>query len=57
MTRFLGRTTWTDHWQPTRRPLLVVPVGAVRPMDEMLSSAKMRAAEGSAIHFWKPGRL
>lgn len=28
MTRFLGRTTWTDHWKPTRRPLLIVPVGA-----------------------------
>ena len=28
MTKFLGRTTWTDHWKPTRRPLLVVPVGA-----------------------------
>jgi mycofactocin precursor peptide peptidase len=28
MTRHLGRTTWTDHWKPTRRPLLIVPVGA-----------------------------
>lgn len=28
MTMFLGRTTWTEHWKPTRRPLLVVPVGA-----------------------------
>lgn len=28
MTHFLGHTTWTDHWRPTRRPLLVVPVGA-----------------------------
>ena len=28
MTKFLGRTTWTEHWKPTRRPLLVVPVGA-----------------------------
>ena len=28
MTSHLGRTTWTEHWKPTRRPLLVVPVGA-----------------------------
>ena len=28
MSRTLGRTTWTDHWAPTRRPLLAVPVGA-----------------------------
>ena len=28
MTRHLGETTWTDHWAPTRRPLLVVPVGS-----------------------------
>lgn len=28
MTKYLGRTTWSDHWKPTRRPLLVVPIGA-----------------------------
>ena len=28
MTRYLGHTTWTEHWKPIRRPLLVVPVGA-----------------------------
>ncbi|MCE9620773.1 MAG: mycofactocin biosynthesis peptidyl-dipeptidase MftE [Actinomycetia bacterium] len=28
MTRRLGEGTWTDHWKPTRRPLLVVPVGS-----------------------------
>ena len=28
MTKHLGRTTWSDHWKPTRRPLLVVPIGA-----------------------------
>ena len=28
MTRHLGRTTWSDHWKPTRRALLVVPIGA-----------------------------
>ncbi len=28
MGRTLGRTTWTDHWRPVRRPLLAVPVGA-----------------------------
>jgi len=26
--RLLGRTTWSDHWSPTRRPLLAVPVGS-----------------------------
>lgn len=26
--RLLGRTTWTEHWAPTRRPLLAVPVGS-----------------------------
>ena len=28
MTRYLGRTTWTDHWKPARRALLAVPVGS-----------------------------
>ena len=28
MARYLGRTTWTDHWRPRRRALLAVPVGA-----------------------------
>lgn len=28
MTRYLGRTTWTDHWQAAKRPLLAVPVGS-----------------------------
>ena len=28
MTHRLGEGTWTDHWKPTRRPLLVVPIGA-----------------------------
>lgn len=28
MTSSLGRTTWTDHWRPTRRPLLAVPIGS-----------------------------
>ncbi len=28
MTRFLGRTTWTEHHQAPRRALLAVPVGA-----------------------------
>jgi len=26
--RRLGEGTWTDHWKPTRRPLLVVPIGS-----------------------------
>jgi len=28
VTSFLGRTTWTEHHQATRRALLAVPVGA-----------------------------
>lgn len=28
MTSRLGVGTWTDHWKPSRRPLLVVPVGS-----------------------------
>lgn len=28
MTHRLGEGTWTDHWKPTRRPLLVVPIGS-----------------------------
>lgn len=28
MSRYLGRTTWTDHWNVTRRPLLAVPIGS-----------------------------
>ncbi|MEI8239481.1 MAG: mycofactocin biosynthesis peptidyl-dipeptidase MftE [Actinomycetota bacterium] len=28
MSRLLGDTTWTDHWRPTRRPLLAVPIGS-----------------------------
>jgi creatinine amidohydrolase len=28
MTVFLGRTAWTDHWRPVRRPLLAVPIGS-----------------------------
>ena len=28
MTKHLGRTTWSDHWKPTRRALLIVPIGA-----------------------------
>lgn len=28
MTQRLGEGTWTDHWKPTRRPLLVVPIGS-----------------------------
>lgn len=28
MTHRLGEGTWTDHWAPTRRPLLVVPIGS-----------------------------
>ncbi len=28
MARYLGRTTWTDHWKPQRRALLAVPVGS-----------------------------
>ncbi|CAN5629598.1 mycofactocin biosynthesis peptidyl-dipeptidase MftE [soil metagenome] len=28
MSRRLGEGTWTDHWKPSRRPLLVVPVGS-----------------------------
>ncbi|MEI7547242.1 MAG: mycofactocin biosynthesis peptidyl-dipeptidase MftE [Actinomycetota bacterium] len=28
MTRYLGRTTWTDFWNSGRRPLLAVPVGS-----------------------------
>jgi mycofactocin precursor peptide peptidase len=28
MTRRLGEGTWTDHWKPSRRPLLVVPIGS-----------------------------
>ena len=28
MTHRLGEGTWTEHWTPTRRPLLVVPIGS-----------------------------
>jgi len=28
VTHRLGEGTWTDHWAPTRRPLLVVPIGS-----------------------------
>jgi creatinine amidohydrolase len=28
VTRKLGEGTWTDHWKPSRRPLLVVPIGS-----------------------------
>ena len=28
MSRNLGDTTWTEHWRPTRRPLLAVPIGS-----------------------------
>ena len=28
MTKRLGEGTWTDHWKPSRRPLLVVPIGS-----------------------------
>jgi creatinine amidohydrolase len=28
VTRYLGRTTWTDHWRPAKRALLAVPVGS-----------------------------
>ena len=28
MAERLGRTTWTDHWRPVRRPLLAVPIGS-----------------------------
>jgi len=28
VTRHLGHTTWVDHWKPTRRPLLAIPVGS-----------------------------
>ena len=56
MTRFLGHTTWTDHWQPTRRPLLVVPIGACEqhgphlPLDTDTRIA-MALADGLAGKF------
>lgn len=56
MTRHLGRTTWTDHWKPTRRPLLVVPVGACEqhgphlPLDTDIRIATV-LAEGLAGKF------
>ena len=56
MTRFLGRTTWTEHWQPTRRPLLVVPVGSCEqhgphlPLDTDTRIA-MALADGLAQKF------
>ena len=28
MTRHLGRTTWTDHWNTPRRALLALPIGS-----------------------------
>jgi creatinine amidohydrolase len=28
VTKRLGEGTWTDHWKPSRRPLLVVPIGS-----------------------------
>lgn len=28
MTSRLGEGTWKDHWKPSRRPLLVVPIGS-----------------------------
>lgn len=56
MTRHLGRTTWTDHWKPTRRPLLIVPVGACEqhgphlPLDTDIRIATV-LAEGLAAKF------
>ena len=56
MTRYLGRTTWTDHWTPTRRPLLIVPVGACEqhgphlPLDTDIRIATA-LAEGLATKF------
>lgn len=56
MTRHLGRTTWTDHWKPTRRPLLIVPVGACEqhgphlPLDTDTRIATV-LAEGLAAKF------
>lgn len=56
MTRHLGRTTWTDHWTPTRRPLLIVPVGACEqhgphlPLDTDIRIATA-LAEGLATKF------
>ncbi|MEY4339984.1 MAG: hypothetical protein RLZ14_1834, partial [Actinomycetota bacterium] len=28
MTRSLGHTTWTDHWNRSKPALLVVPIGS-----------------------------
>ncbi|MDO8363746.1 MAG: mycofactocin biosynthesis peptidyl-dipeptidase MftE [Actinomycetota bacterium] len=56
MTHHLGRTTWTDHWKPIRRPLLVVPVGACEqhgphlPLDTDLRIATV-LADGLARKF------
>jgi len=61
MTYHLGRTTWSEHWKPSRRPLLVVPVGACEqhgphlPLDTDIRIA-VALAEGLARK-WDEGEL
>ena len=56
VTHYLGRTTWTEHWTPTRRPLLIVPVGSCEQHGPHLPLATdtriaMALADGLAQKF------
>ncbi|MBI4883563.1 MAG: mycofactocin biosynthesis peptidyl-dipeptidase MftE [Actinobacteria bacterium] len=61
MIRRLGEGTWTDHWKPSRRPLLVVPIGSCEqhgphlPLDTDTRIAQALAA--SLIKNFDSGEL